>query len=113
VNDDEFLQVVAERDALQARLDAYEGEVEAWEELDRLIADSSLGTPEAVALREQLPPEVSHAIARATEYLVRAEKAETQRDRLAEVLANMAECAHDANMDEPMCACPCHVAEDT
>ena len=30
------------------------------------------------------------------------------RDALAQALANMAECAHDANAAEPMCACPCH-----
>lgn len=33
---------------------------------------------------------------------------EAERDTLAQVLANMAECAHDANATEPMCACPCH-----
>jgi hypothetical protein len=36
-------------------------------------------------------------------------KAAAHRDALGKVLANMAECAHDANMAEPMCACPCHL----
>jgi hypothetical protein len=36
---------------------------------------------------------------------------EVERDALAQVLANMAECAHDANIAEPMCACPCHLPD--
>lgn len=79
-------ETTAERDQLQARIDAYEGRLEAWEEMDRLISQSSLGTPEAVALRERTPPEVARAIVRASEYLGRAEEAEAERDQVRAVV---------------------------
>jgi chromosome segregation ATPase len=84
-------ETTAERDQLQARIDAYEGRLEAWEEMDRLISQSSLGTPEAVALRERTPPEVARAIVRASEYLGRAEEAEAERDRLRDDYQGVAE----------------------
>ena len=40
-------RLAGERDDLQARIDAYEGRLEEWEEIDRLIAASSLGGEEA------------------------------------------------------------------
>lgn len=49
---------------------------------DELIERSSLGTPEAKAMRSQTPPEVAHAIVRASEYLARAERAEAEVARL-------------------------------
>jgi len=79
-------ETTAERDQLQARIDAYEGHLEAWEEMAELIAQSSLGTPEAEAIRERTPPGVGRAIVRATEYLARAEEAEAERDRLRKVI---------------------------
>jgi chromosome segregation ATPase len=84
-------EATAERDQLRARIDAYEGRLEAWEEMDRLISQSSLGTPEAVALRERTPPEIGRAIVRASEYLGRAEEAEAERDRLRDDYQGVAE----------------------
>lgn len=71
-----------ERDALQARIDAYEGHLERWEEMDRLIAASSLGGEEAQRIRDRVPPEVGKAIVRAVQEAERADRAEDERDRL-------------------------------
>jgi hypothetical protein len=79
-------RVEAQRDALQARIDAYEGRLEEWEEIDRLIAASSLGTPEAEAIRNRTPPGVGMAITKAAQYMARAEEAEFERDRMRPVV---------------------------
>jgi chaperonin cofactor prefoldin len=83
---EQLAEAVNERDALQARIDAYEGHLEEWEEIDRLIAASSLGTPEAVAMREQVPPQLSKVLVRAIQAQQRADAAEAERDRLRAVV---------------------------
>jgi hypothetical protein len=72
----------AERDQLQARIGAYEGNLQRWEEGRELIRQSSLGTPEAEAVRGRTGPALGMAMALAAEYLARAEAAEAERDRL-------------------------------
>lgn len=67
--------VIAQRDALQARIDAYEGKLAAAEEVERLIAASSLGTPEARALRAHTPPLVGRTIVVAATERARADDA--------------------------------------
>lgn len=67
--------VIAQRDALQARIDAYEGKLEEAEEIDALIAASSLGTPEAQAAIARVPSMVGRAVARAADYRDRADDA--------------------------------------
>jgi len=79
-------QVEAERDELQRRIDAYEGHLERWEEIDRLIAASSLGGEEAQRVRDSVPPQVGKALARAVQEAERADRAEDERDRLMEEL---------------------------
>lgn len=82
--------LIAERDALQARIDAYEGRLEEWEEIDRLIAASSLGGEEAQRVRDSVPPQVGKLIVRAAQEAERAERAEQERDRLREWIAEAA-----------------------
>lgn len=50
--------------------------------INELIERSSLGTPEAKAIRARTPPAVAHAIVLASGYLRRAEEAEAERDLL-------------------------------
>jgi pimeloyl-ACP methyl ester carboxylesterase len=76
------LSAEAERDRLRERIDAYEGEMQAWEEMDRAIRESSLGTPAAQSLAERTPWEVGRAIVLGARHLDRAEKAEAERDQL-------------------------------
>ena len=81
-----LLEAIAARDDLQARIDAYEGHLEEWEEVDRLLDASSLGTPEAKAIRERTPPLLAGVLVRAAQAISRAEEAEAERDRLMEEL---------------------------
>ena len=83
----ELQRTVGERDALQARIDAYEGHLEEWEKIDRLIAESSLGSPEAVAMRAQVHPQLSKVLVRAIQAQERADALEAERDRLQDDLA--------------------------
>lgn len=78
--------VMAERDRLQERIDAYEGDVQAWEEKRNLIKQSSLGTPGAEAVAARTPPGVAKAIVLGGSYLARAEAAEAERERLRAVV---------------------------
>lgn len=71
--------VLAERDELRA------AEAERNKIRD-LIERSSLGSPEAKALRDSMPPELARTIVLASEYHRRAEAAEAERDRLRVVV---------------------------
>jgi hypothetical protein len=51
-------------------------------DIEALIKASSLGTPEAVALRATTPSEVASAIVLASKYLERAENAEAELERV-------------------------------
>ena len=75
-------ELVDERDRLQARIDAYEGRLEEWEAIDRLIAESSLGTEAAQRVRDRVPPEVGKLIVRVIGEAERADRAEDERDEL-------------------------------
>lgn len=77
------------RNELQARIDAYEGAIEEWEEMDDLIKASSLGTPEAEAVRARTPRGVGKAIVLGANYLVRAERAEAECRRLRAAIAGV------------------------
>jgi len=55
-----------------------------WERIERLIEQSSLGTPEAKAARESVAPEIGTALALAARYLGERDDALA---RLAEVRA--------------------------
>lgn len=59
---------------------------EARARVEALIEASSLGAPEAKAARESVPPEVGIAIARAADYLGRAERAEARLDAVRKAL---------------------------
>ena len=52
------------------------------DDIKDLIAQSSLGTPEAMAMRARTPPGLAYAISRAAEEMRRADEAEAERDRL-------------------------------
>ena len=82
-------RLAGERDDLQARIDAYEGRLEEWEEIDRLIAASSLGGEEAQRVRDSVPPQVGKLITRAMQATMRAEAAEAERDRLRAVVEDV------------------------
>lgn len=73
----EYREAVAERNELRARLDSYEGAVEERERINQLIADSSLGTPEARAIQARTPRPLGRAIVRAVEEMERAERLRT------------------------------------
>jgi hypothetical protein len=73
----------AERDRSRERIAAYEGSLEAWEEMDRVIHQSSLA---AQALIERTPRGVGRAIVLGAQLLGRAEEAEAERDRLRAVV---------------------------
>lgn len=57
--------------------------------VEALIEASSLGTPEAKAARESVPREIGIAIAKAAEYLGRAEEAEDRARRLSTRIADL------------------------
>lgn len=81
-----ILALTDERDRLQARLDAYEGDLKEWEHIEELIRDSSLGTAAAESLRNRTPPGLGKALALGSQYLARAEAAETERGQLRAAL---------------------------
>jgi hypothetical protein len=60
-------------------------------EIAGLMSKSSLATPGAKALRERTPPDVVHAIVRASEEMARAEHAEAERDRFGAALVILSE----------------------
>ena len=93
MSDEQLRRAIEDRDELQRRIDAYEGRLEEWEEIDRLIAASSLGTPESVAMREQVPPQLSKVLVRAIQAKERADVAEAERDRLRAVVRKVVVCA--------------------
>ncbi len=90
----ELCTVRAQLDELQARLDAYEGNVEKWEEIRRLIAASSLGTAEAQAIQARTPAGLGRAMTLGAQYLTRAEQAEAECDRLHATLRYFRALAH-------------------
>lgn len=78
--------LAVQRNALQARIDAYEGKVEQWEEMDRLIRESSLGSPEAQEYIRQAPTGVGMAIVRASELLGDNEELDELVERMRPVV---------------------------
>lgn len=80
---------------LQARINAYEGRLQQWEEMDALIKRSSLGTLEAEAVAAQTPPSVAMAIALGVQYLGRAEEAEAEVARLRDIVAKVTGGEHE------------------
>jgi hypothetical protein len=71
--------------------------------MQRLIADSSLGGPEAQAIQERAPQGIGRAIALGAQYLARAEDAEAERDRLRAVVGayQRADSALEDALDDP------------
>lgn len=87
--EEELARLRTERDRLQARLEDYEGDLEAWEMTRAMIEQSSLGTPDAEKMRDRTPLEVGKAIVLGAEYRQRAEKAETEVERLRALLGEI------------------------
>lgn len=72
------------RDELAA-VEALRARLAREEEIDALIEQSSLGSPEARAVRETVPADVSYAIVAGSRYYERAERAEAENARLRAV----------------------------
>ena len=89
MSDEELDRLRVERDRLQARLEDYEGDLEAWEIQRAMMEQSSLGAPDAERYRSRAPLEVGKAIMLGSEYLRRAEKAEAEVERLRALLGEI------------------------
>jgi hypothetical protein len=96
-----------QRDALKARIDAYEGAVEAWEEMGRLIEQSSLGTAEARVAQLAAPEGVGRAIVLGAEYLRERDEA---RAKLHELLARDVDAVDLMNVEYGCPDCGVHHA---
>lgn len=81
---------------LRERIDTYEGDLEGWEHTENLIRDSSLGTAAAESLRNRTPHGLGKALVLGSQYLVRAEAAEAERDQLQAVVDHLRESAESA-----------------